>query len=66
MKLTNDQKKQIKEIYKASRTHMIFLVRFARPGHPWFNVTLPYYRHFKRRFKQLGEMADFRTYWQGY
>lgn len=64
MKLTNKQKKEIKEIYKASRTHMIFLIRFARPEHPWF--TLPYYRHFKRRFKQLGEMPDFGIYWQGY
>ncbi len=54
MKLTIRQKKEVREIYKASRVYMVFLIRFARPGHPWFDITKPYNRHLKRRFKQLG------------
>lgn len=33
---------------------MCELLRFAEPGHPYFNSTLPYWDVFDARFKSLG------------
>lgn len=54
MKLTNEHKKEIRKIYETPKIEMGRLFRFAPSGHPWFDITKPYYRHFKRRFQQLG------------
>ncbi len=57
MKLTNRQKKEIHKIYALTQRGMAHKLRFAPVGHPWFDLTLPYYKHFERRFKQLGGMT---------
>lgn len=54
MRLTKEQKDEIRQIYSMSQTEMASLWRFAPAGHEWFNKTLPYYKHFNRRFKHLG------------
>ena len=54
MKLSESEKTEIRKIYSTSHAEMASLWRFAPAGHPWFNSTLPYFKHFKRRFDQLG------------
>jgi hypothetical protein len=57
MKLANEQKTELKKIYALSQRDMAYKFRFAPAGHPWFDITKPYYRHFERRFKKLGGMT---------
>jgi len=57
MKLTNEQKETIRKIYVMSQYEMASLWRFAPPGHLYFDNTLPYFRHFERRFNRLGGMT---------
>ena len=57
MKLTNEQKGELKKIYQLTHVEMARLKRFALPGHPWFDIFLPYNAHFERRFKRLGGMT---------
>lgn len=57
MILTRKQKEEIMQIYGLTQIEMARLHRFAVSGHPWFNISLPYHRHFERRFKQLGGMT---------
>ncbi len=54
MKLTNEQKTELGKIYGLTHRGMAHKLRFAPVGHPWFDITKPYYRHFKRRFRRLG------------
>ncbi len=57
MKLTNEQKTELRKIYGLTQRGMAHKLRFSPVGHPWFNKTKPYYRHFERRFKHLGGMT---------
>lgn len=57
MKPTNEQKTELKKIYGLSHREMARKFRFASVGHPWFDLTKSYYRHFERRFKKLGGMT---------
>jgi hypothetical protein len=57
MKLTNEQKVELRKIYTMTHRDMAYKFRFAPTGHPWFDVTKPYYRHFERRFRRLGGMT---------
>ncbi len=57
MKLTNEQKTELKKIYGLTQRGMAHKWRFAPTGHPWFDTTKPYFKHFKRRFKRLGGMT---------
>ena len=57
MRLTDEQKDEIRQIYSMSQSGMASLWRFAPTGHKWFNNTLPYFKHFNRRFKRLGGMT---------
>ena len=54
MRLSKEQKDEIRQIYLMPQSEMASLWRFAPTGHKWFDNTLPYSRHFNRRFKQLG------------
>ncbi len=57
MKLTDEQKDIIRNIYKMSQLEMASTWRFAPSGHLYFDKTLPYNKHFQRRFKRLGGMT---------
>jgi hypothetical protein len=57
MKLSKSEKTEIRKIYSMSHTEMASLWRFAPAGHPWFNSTLPYFKHFERRFDRLGRFT---------
>jgi hypothetical protein len=57
MKLTNEQKAELRKIYALTHRGMAHKFRFAPAGHPWFDMTKPYFRHFERRFKRLGGMT---------
>ncbi len=58
MKLSESEKIELRKIYSMSQFEMANLWRFAPAGHPWFNSTLPYFKHFNRRFKRLGGMTS--------
>ncbi len=57
MKLTFDQKAELRRLYRLSQATLARLWRNAPAGHPYFDKTKPYFRHFKRRFKRLGGMT---------
>jgi hypothetical protein len=57
MKLTNKQKEELRRIYGLTHIDMAHKWRFAPAGHPWFDTTKPYFKHFERRFKRLGGMT---------
>jgi hypothetical protein len=44
----------IDKINSMSRMEMARLWRFAPPGHPYFDSSLPYHEIFSKRFKELG------------
>ena len=44
----------VEEINKLTQYEMAKLWRFAPDGHIYFDATLPYYKIFKDRFKELG------------
>jgi hypothetical protein len=55
MDLDEFKKQQIeKEINGLSRLEMCRLVGFAPVGHKYFDTSGPYYKLFKKRFKELG------------
>ncbi len=56
MKLSESEKIELRKIYLLSQFEMAWIWRFS-PGHPWFDSTLPYFKHFNRRFKRLGGMT---------
>lgn len=58
MKLTDEQKDTIRCVYKMSHLDMASTWRFAGAGNPYFDKTLPYFRHFRRRFERLGGMTS--------
>ena len=45
---------EINKINQMSQTEMAKLWRFAPSGHPYFNSSLPYFKIFDKRFKELG------------
>jgi len=45
------------QIDAMSQIEMARLLRFAKVGHPVFNSTLPLYKRFTERFKELGGMT---------
>jgi hypothetical protein len=47
--LTPEQQEVINKINEMSQFDMCALWRFAPPGHPYFDSTLPYAEHFKAR-----------------
>ena len=47
----------VEEIKKLTHYEMARLWRFAKAGHIYFDSTLPYYKIFEERFKQLGGMT---------
>lgn len=54
-KLTEYEKEVVRKIYSMSREEMAYMWRFSPVGHSYFNASLPFAKHFKRRFfKQLG------------
>ena len=57
MKLSESEKIELRKIYLLTRDELARIWRFAPTGHPWFNSTLPYFKHFNRRFKRLGGMS---------
>jgi hypothetical protein len=57
MKLTNEQKAELRKIYGLTHRGMAHKFRFAPAGHPWFDSTQLYFKHFERRFKRLGGMT---------
>jgi hypothetical protein len=57
MKLTTEQKTELRKIYGLTHRGMAHKWRFTSTGHPWFDSTQPYFRHFERRFKKLGGMT---------
>ena len=52
--LTDQQKETVRKIYSMSQYDMANLWRNAPLGHPYFDTSLPYNKHFERRFKRLG------------
>lgn len=44
----------IRIINQMSRVDMCRLHRFAPPGHPWFDTSLPFHDVFMKRFNELG------------
>jgi len=55
--MTEDEKKTIEVINQMSQEAMARLHRFAPSGHPYFDMTKPFYRVFEARFKKLGGMT---------
>ena len=52
--MTNTQQEEIDKINKMPRSEMAHLWRHAPAGHPYFDITLPYWNVFNKRFKELG------------
>ena len=50
--MTEDE--EIAKINQMSQFDMCSLYRFAPSGHPYFDSSKPYYKHFKKRFDELG------------
>ena len=57
MRLTKEQKTEVRKIYQLTQIEMCQLQRFAPAGHPWFDIFLPYNAHFERRLKRMGGMT---------
>ncbi len=55
--MTDEELKTIARINLMSQREMASLQRFARPGHPYFDRTKPFFKVFDKRFKELGEMT---------
>ena len=54
-KLTKEQQETIDKINSMSHENMCALWRFATPGHPYFDTTLPYAEVFEKRlFEHFG------------
>ena len=51
--MTEDEK-QIDAINNMSQLEMARLWRFAPSGHPWFDSSKPFFKHFEERFQKLG------------
>ena len=54
IKLTETETKEIEKINQMSQAEMASLWRFAKLGHPYFDMTKPFYKVFEERFKSLG------------
>ena len=54
--METDKKVQetLDKINKMSRFEMAEMWRFSPLGHPYFDSTKPYFKAFKKRFKELG------------
>jgi hypothetical protein len=52
--MTSEEKNHIKIISKMSQLKMARLWRHAPSGHIYFNTSLPYFKIFEKRFKELG------------
>lgn len=50
--------KIVDEINKLSHIEMAKLWRFAKPGHIYFDSTLPYNKIFEKRFFEFGGMTS--------
>ncbi len=48
---------RIELIKEMSHKEMADIWRNASVGHPFFDVTLPYYKVFEKRFRELGGMT---------
>lgn len=48
---------EVRKIHALSQFEMARLVRFAPSGHPYFDMSKPYYEIFNARFKELGGMT---------
>ena len=55
--MTESQEKEIQEINEMSQEEMARLWRFAPAGHPYFDMSQPFYKVFERRFEKLGGMT---------
>lgn len=53
-KITPEEILEIEKIHKLSRLEMAKLRRFAPSGHPYFDMTKPYWKEFEKRFDELG------------
>ena len=53
-KLTHEDKLIIEKINNMSHEEMAKIWRFAPIGHKYFNINLPYYAVFEKRFKEFG------------
>jgi len=57
-KMTEQEiKRHKKQIDQMNHAEMASMWRFAPAGHPFFDNTLPLYKHFKARFDELGGMT---------
>lgn len=54
MPRTKKEQSTINAINEMSRVEMARLWRFTPLGHPYFDILLPYYDVFQKRFKKLG------------
>ena len=54
MKELPEFQEEVENINKMSRIEMAHLWRFAPSGHKYFDLRLPYYDIFKKRFAELG------------
>jgi len=55
--MSPEEKITINRINNMSQEEMASLWRFSPSGHPYFDITLPYYAVFKKRFDGLGGMT---------
>jgi hypothetical protein len=56
--------KIVAEIEALSQLEMARLWRFAPPGHPYFNKTLPYFEIFNNRFHGFTPQISKRLGWE--
>jgi hypothetical protein len=47
----------IDHIKRMTHVQMCSLLRFAKAGHPYFDVTKPFHEIFDKRFKEFGGMT---------
>ena len=52
--MTPEEQKKIDHINQMSQMEMASLWRNAPSGHPYFDSTLPFFKVFDKRFKELG------------
>lgn len=52
--MTKAENEEIEKIHQMSQLEMARLWRFAPSGHPYFDITKPFWNVFKNRFDDLG------------